>query len=216
MWALCIGSYPNLWLSFLPLISTPKKGNQESFQCSVLLWNESIPFQKEHGCLSAFTPARKTQDVGANGCMSGKDSQRVQPLPSLRLYLSGPPYSVHQEMGENDMQGFIFSLITCFSTSQSWRFFCEMKFGEKTGCTTVLVWLSLQSSGGACGPVTPQEETELGSVSTAGSQEGAGPCSHISELQATFQLPSASQKDVHLSKEHQDRANNTQNRGWGI
>lgn len=131
-------------------------------------------------------------------------------------FMSGPPYSVHQEMGENDMQGFIFSLITCFSTSQSWRFFCEMKFGEKTGCTAVLGWLSLQSSGGACGPVTPQKETELGSVSTAGSQEGAGPCSHISELQATFQLPSASQKDVHLSKEHQDRANNTQNSGWGI
>lgn len=34
----------------------------------------------------------------------------------------------------------------------------------------------------------------------AGGQEGAGPCSHISELQATFQPPSASQKDGHLGR----------------
>lgn len=137
------------------------------------------------------------------------------PVPSSGLYLSGPPYSM--QMGENDRQGFIFSLITCFSTSQSWRFVCEMKLGKKTWCTTVLGWLSLRSSGGSCGPVTSLEETELGQCEhRQGVRKGQGPAPTSLSCKPLFSPLVPPKRMVTWAEERQDRANNTQNGGWGI
>lgn len=88
---------------------------------------------------------------------------------------------------------------------------------KKTWCTTVLGWLSLRSSGGSCGPVTPLEETELGQCEHRQEvRKGQGPAPTSLSCKPLFSPLVPPKRMVTWAEERQDRANNTQNGGWGI